>query len=185
MNVIEALDSRRTVRQYDPSYKIPREQLEKIVDVTLKSPTAMNVQDIDLLIVSNQNKLNEISETLMNNLPKPFHDNFAARREQLGVSNVVTCDASSVIFLITNDRSDPMFTQIDAGIVSMAIMAAAREYQLDTMCLGILIYGDKSKIEDVLQVPKGSLAMAVAIGKARPEHKEGDKKIICKATYVD
>lgn len=185
MNVIEALDSRRTVRQYDPSYKIPREQLEKIVDVTLKSPTAMNVQDIDLLIVSNQNKLNEISETLMNNLPKPFHDNFAAHREQPGVSNVVTCDASSVIFLITNDRSDPMFTQIDAGIVSMAIMAAAREYQLDTMCLGILIYGDKSKIEDVLQVPKGSLAMAVAIGKARPEHKEGDKKIICKATYVD
>ena len=114
-----------------------------------------------------------------------YQNDFNKRKSKLGVTNVITCDAPCVIFLVKNERADPTFTQIDTGIVSMAIMVAARDAGLETMCLGSLLWGDKSKTEELIGIGKGKLAMAVAIGKARSDHQEGPKKVIAKATFIE
>lgn len=184
MDAYQALDGRRTVRQYEPDYSIPNDVLEKIVKVVLKSPTGCDIQDIDLVVVTKKDLLEKIQKVALSTWPDNFQNDFNSRKRKLGVNNVITCDAPCVIFLVQNERADPTFTSIDAGIVSMAIMIAARNFGLESMCLGSLLWGDKSKTEDLIGIKKNTLAMAVAIGKPRPEHKEGPKNVVAKATYI-
>ncbi|KAK8863671.1 hypothetical protein M9Y10_011359 [Tritrichomonas musculus] len=185
MDAFQALDSRRTVRQYQADYKIPKDILEKIVNVVLKSPTACNVQEIDLIVVTKKDLLTQIEKVALPSFPDKLQDSFNQRKSQLGVQNVITCDASCVIFLVKNSRADPTFTAIDTGIVSMAIMVAARDFGLDSMCLGCLLWGDKSKTEELIGANKGDLVMAVAIGKARSDHQEQPKEVLAKANYIE
>ncbi|OHS99792.1 nitroreductase family protein [Tritrichomonas foetus] len=184
MNALEALQGRRTVRQYEPDYVIPDSDLEQIVNAGLISPTACNVQDIDLVVVTNRAKLDEVATTALATWPADFQAMFNKRKEELGVKNVVTCDASCLVCLVKNERADPLFTSINNGIVSMSLIVAARALGLETMCVGALLWGDKSKVESLLGIPEGNLVMAVAIGKAKPDHKEQPKEVLCKATYI-
>jgi hypothetical protein len=47
----------------------------------------------------------------------------------------------------------------------MALMAAAPHYGYHTMCLGALRRGDRDVVEAALGIPKGHMAMALAIGR--------------------
>lgn len=183
---LQALMHRRTVRQYETDYVIPKEHLNKIVDATLWSPTAVNNQDIDLLVVTNQDVLTKVANASMatwnnTNMLKSFN----GRKQQFGVKNVVTCDAPCVIFLVKNERADPLFTGIDNGILCMAIMVAAQEFGYESMCIGSLLWGKPNDVEEVLGIKKDSLLMAVAFGKPKPNLLLPPKEIIAKATYIE
>ncbi|MDA9951761.1 nitroreductase family protein [Oligoflexaceae bacterium] len=45
MDVIEAIESRRAVKHYDTSYKMPVEHIEKMDELIRASPTAFNIQN--------------------------------------------------------------------------------------------------------------------------------------------
>ena len=181
---LAALRNRRTIRQYDKSYVIPDQVLEQIVDAALLSPTACNSQDIDLVVCTNKDLLDRITTTVMANWEPSLRSNFMSRTSEYGVTNVLTCDAPCVIFLVKNERSDPAFTQIDAGIVSMSLMVAAKEFGLDTMCLGAILWGKPEEVEALLKIEKGHLVMAVALGSARINPKVAPKNVICKARWI-
>lgn len=185
MNVIEALETRRTIREYDSEYKIPQDVLGKIVDVALDAPTGCNNQPIDLLVVTNRDTIDRATKITFDSWPEEKRNNWNKRKEQYGVKNVVSCDASCIIFLVSNERADQDFVQIDAGIISMAIMTAARNFDLHTMCLGALLWGNKAGLEECLGIPQGKMVMAVAVGKAKPNFQLKDKERICKATYIE
>lgn len=177
---------RRTVREYEKGYDIPKENLDKIVEAGLWSPTGTNVQDVDLLVVRNQELLRRVEEASMsgwNN--EKMVNGFLSRKEEYGVTNVLTCDAPCVIFLVKNERADPLFTQIDTGIVTMSIIVAAQEFGYESMCMGSLLWGKPNQVEEVLGIKKDSLLMAVAIGKPRPTLHLPPKEVLCKATYID
>ena len=53
---IQTLLDRRSIRAYDPTYEIPKDVLSKIVQAALNSPTALNRQDIDLVVCYMNNK---------------------------------------------------------------------------------------------------------------------------------
>lgn len=180
---LAALNDRRTIRQYTGE-PIPKEQIEQIVKAALNSPTACNAQEIDLYVCTNQEKINKVSEVTVSKLTEPFRSSFESRKESLGVKNVFTCDAPCVIFLVKNERADPLFTSIDNGIVSMSIMVAAAEFGLSTMCIGCVLFAQK-EIEEIMGIPEGKLVMAVAVGKAREDAKVAPKELLCKATYIE
>lgn len=183
---LSALMHRRTVRQYETDFKIPKEHLEKIVEAGLWSPTACNFQDIDLLVVTNQEKLSKVAETSMGSWGESeMLTNFKSRKEQLGVNNVVTCDAQCVIFLVKNERANPLFTSIDSGIVTMSLIVAAQEFHYESMCLGCLLWGKPNEVESILGIEKDSLVMAVAIGKSKPNIQLPTKEVLCKASYIE
>ncbi|OHT13590.1 nitroreductase family protein [Tritrichomonas foetus] len=185
MDALDALATRRTARQYERDYTIPKDVLEQIINSALRSPSGHNVQDIDLLVVTNRAKLDEVATNLLKAMPENLLKNFNARKTDLGVTNLVTCDASCVVYLVQNERYNKIFNSIDSGIILMAIMVAARRFGLDTMCLGSMLYGDKSQTEALLGIPEGKLAMAIAIGKAKEGHKEGPQQILAKVTYLE
>jgi nitroreductase len=184
VDVLEALRSRRTVRQYVPDYKIPTDVLNQIVDLALDAPTGKNCQEIDLVVVTNRAKLDEIARITYEGFPPDRRSIWDSRTAEYGVTNVVTCDASAVVLLHSNGRAESEFAQVDSGIISMVIMAAARQFGLATMCLGALLYGGKAGVEAAVGIPAGSLLMAVAIGKPKDNPKLLDKKRIAKATII-
>ena len=184
MNVLDALNSRRTVRQYDATYTIPEDVLKQIVDCGLDSPTGCDMQGIDLVVVTDRAKIDEATGITFRSFDEARQERWNMRKQDYGVKNVVSCDASCVIFLVANERAGE-FVNVDAGIMTMAMMAAARNFDLHTMCLGALLWGDKAGLEKCIGAPEGKLVMALAIGKA----KEGplllkDKERKCKATYI-
>ena len=185
MEVLEALQTRRSIRQFDQCYTIPKDELHKIVDLALLSPTALNKQGIDLVVVSNREKIDEATDITLNSYDVGMKNNFNERKKDLGVKNVLTCDASCVIFLVANERADANFINIDAGIMCMSIMTAARNYNYQTLCLGSLLWGDKNGLEKSLGIEKDKLVMAVAIGKPIEGVKLNDKEQLCNARYIE
>jgi hypothetical protein len=70
--------------------------------------------------------------------------------------------------------------------MSMVLMAAARHFGYHTMCLGALQWGDRDGLEAFLGIPKGHMAMALAVGKP----KDGPlvlmpKTRLCKARFIE
>jgi nitroreductase len=183
---IAALESRHTYRAYDKTYTIPREQIDEINRLTLLSPTARDAQEIDVITVVSREELAKLSELIISTWPDSIQAGRTARMTALGCTNPLTCDASALVFLVRNARaSQSHFTDFDAGIAAMAVMIAARAFDLHTMCLGLVLCGDTPKVEAALGIPTGSLIIGIALGKALsdPEVKT-EKAIIAKATVI-
>ena len=60
VTALEALEKRRTIRNYDPDWKIPKEQLDKIMHAAVISPTTCDFQGQDFLVVTNKEKISKI-----------------------------------------------------------------------------------------------------------------------------
>ena len=181
---IETLLSRRSVRSYDINYEIPQDTLHKIVEAVMNSPTAMNCQDYNLVVCTSREKLFALANSVMSRGEESMKERFLERQKQSGVSNPVTYDAPCVIFLEKNERATGKFTEIDAGIISMAIMIAAKAEGLDSVCLGCIGVGLTEEIENILELQHGKCVIAVALGKAKEGCHIVDKKIISSVKYV-
>ena len=184
---LEALEKRRTIRNYDSDWQIPKEQMDKIMNAAQISPTACNFQGQDYIVVTNKEKLVQLEKIVMECLPEDnFKKHFTERKERHGVNNVVTCDAPCVILIIKNERADEHWIKIDAGIASMSIMMAAQNFGIESMCLGVIaMKTTQDKCEELFGLKKGSLLLGVALGKPKGELKFHEKKVKCKVSYMD
>ena len=99
MSVCDILKNRRTIRNYDPDYVIPKEQLTKIMDAVRLSPTAFGVQDLDFLVCTNKKKNQEAADATVANLDENIQKQLLERAEKFKVTNVVTCDASAEVLV--------------------------------------------------------------------------------------
>ena len=181
---LQALLERRSVRAYDPTYEIPEETLQKIVEAVLNTPTAMNCQDHDLIVCMSREKLNILADAVMKNGEQSMRDRFLQRQQKSGVSNPVTYDAPCVIFLQRNERAQGNMTDIDAGIFAMAIMIAAKSLGLESVCLGCVTLGITPEVEQAIGLKKGQVALGVAIGKGKANQEVIKKDINIKVSYV-
>jgi nitroreductase len=181
---VAALLARRTVRAYVPDYVIPKDVMDKILEVALASPSGYNRQGLDLIVVTNQGLLATICETAYATWPQPMKD-FLDERRKCGVVNIATCDASAVVFLVKNERASDQYLQMDAGTMIQSIAIAAVEFGLGTVPVAILIDGEPDKVEAILKVPKGSLVMGIAVGKGKPVTGTHERVILAKVRYVE
>lgn len=184
MSVVDLLLRRRTVRNFDSNFEVPREKLEKIVQAALDSPTSRNQQEIDLIVITNREKIREIGEATYGTFSKEVKARYDARRSRYNVSEPVTCDSSCVILLVKNSRENPpVTTGIDAGGIMLSIMVAAQSFDINSMALGSIVC---SKVEEVMSIPKGSLILGVSLGVPQRLKPLLDKKeILAKATYIE
>lgn len=187
MDVLDALRTRRTVRQFDPTYAIPREHLDRLIEAALTSPTGGDKQELDIVVLTDRAKIDAATKITFDSWPADRTDRWNGRRAQYGVSNVVSCDASAIFFFVANERGlEFQFIDFDAGIQSMAVMVAARGFGYQTMCLGALRWGDKAGLEAFLGIPEGRMVMALAVGKpVGGTLILADKKRLCKAIYIE
>lgn len=79
MNILEAIEKRRSIRAFKPD-PIPKEILEKILNVSLRSPSYTNSQPWEIVVVTGEKKeelskellkLAEKEEPIQPDIPKP------------------------------------------------------------------------------------------------------------------
>lgn len=51
MNTIQAIESRRAVKHYDPTHRMPEDEIRKLLSLAMLSPTAFNIQHWRFVLV--------------------------------------------------------------------------------------------------------------------------------------
>ena len=178
---LAALKRRRTIRNFDPEFVIPKEQLEEIMNAGTIAPTGMNTQDVDYICITNKDKIKAISKTAYEGFPKEVKASFDVRKGKYSVKDVVMCDCSAVVLAVKNERGSE-YSAVDAGLGIMSIITAAQEFGIDSMCLGCIV---SPKVEELLNLQKGSLVLGLALGKVRGKPIVDKKEIVSKVTYIE
>ena len=52
MNVIKAIEERRSVKAYDPNHQMSEQEITKLMSLAMLSPTAFNIQNWRFIVVS-------------------------------------------------------------------------------------------------------------------------------------
>ena len=64
-SILESLKYRRTIRNYEPDYQIPKEQLDEILNAAQIAPTSKDLQEVDFIVLRNKEKLNQIETVIL------------------------------------------------------------------------------------------------------------------------
>lgn len=64
MDTITAIESRRSIKHYDPEHEMSQDEMDKIISLAMLSPTAFNIQNWRFVVVRNnelRQKIREVS----------------------------------------------------------------------------------------------------------------------------
>lgn len=75
MNIIECIESRRSVRKYSDK-KVSRETIDRLIELGTMAPTAMNKQPWGFVVIQDKEEIDALSEKikafLLENLDEKF-----------------------------------------------------------------------------------------------------------------
>jgi nitroreductase len=128
----DALRARRNVRSYrsDP---VPDEDLQRIAEAGWRSPSASNRQSWDFVIVTDADRLRELSTVWQ------------------GAGHIASAPAAiALIAPVPPDERRKVLDQYDLGQATMAMMIAATDLGIGT---GHSAVGDQEKARAILGVP--------------------------------
>lgn len=180
MDLLQCIEGRRTVRHFLRDVEVPKEVLQNIVNIAFRSPTAGNMQGIDILVITNKDAIAKIDKAAYSSLSDENKKAILEFKKQ-GIENVITYDATAIILLVKNERSLEHYAKLDAGIMTEAILLGATFYGYGSAPIGILALGDYSE----LGIPRGSVVMGVALGKTHPKYSPGTKYQLAKSKFIE
>ena len=181
MQTLEVLNNRRSVRNFDPSITIPKEDLDKIISAALNSPSAMNLQEHDLVVITNKEKIAEVDKIVFPLCPPQFQERFKKRQEEFGTINPVTYDCTALVLIFENERVQEKWGNLDAGILSMGLMVAAEALGYNSVTLGVVALPEVGKLFGI----EKKLVVGVAIGKPKKKVNIHPKEKLRKVTYIE
>lgn len=179
----QLMEDRKSVRKYKEGVKIPREQLQHILEQATTAPSSSNMQPWRFLVIDDQDQKKEL-RAIANN------------QEQVETSSAIIAvlgdvkmyenakqiyDANAERGYMPRELADLMITNsldlygnapeevlknivhFDAGLISMQIMLLAKDMGYDTVPMGGF---DKVKFAEKFALPKNELPIVlIAIGK--------------------
>jgi len=178
------IQERHSVRQYDPSVKIPREEMEAILmDATL-APSSSNLQPWRFLVIDdkeiqkninffsfNQEQIETASAIIavIGDIEMYVNaEEIYAKNVELGympepIANKLAQDALTM-YGSAPTKTLENIVHFDAGLVSMQIMLLAKEMGYDTVPMGGF---DKAKFAEYMELPANEIPiLLLAIGEA-------------------
>jgi len=147
MTLYETLKGRRTIRRYKQE-QIPKKILEECVDAAHLAPSAMNLQPLEYIVVTEN--LDVVFETLSwaGYLP----DGGPREGER----------PTTYVVILLNREKRPNGGEYDVGIAAMSIVAVAQDSGLGACILGAV---DKEKLSENLKVPDNcEVHLVIALG---------------------
>jgi nitroreductase len=140
----DALRARRNVRSYVDS-TIPREQLDRILEAARRTPSSMNQQAWDFVVVTDRDDLQQLA------------------RAWRHAEHVRTSSATVVLVTpATADRDERDTYWYDLGQATMSIMLAAADLGIGS---GHASIGDQALVRSLLGIPEDrEPAMLIALG---------------------
>jgi len=173
---MESLLNRRSCRKFVRGEAIPKADLVKILENAQQYPCAMGYQEVDFVVCTNVEKLDDLSDKLHQNIPE-FKGYLDTRVTGLNVKNTIWCDAPCVVFLVSNDQKS-QFKEINMGEAAMSIIAVANEMGYGTLPVLMCANPDAIKYtSEMLGIPAEKIGLSIAIGKVRPDWEAPKKEL--------
>jgi nitroreductase len=182
----EIIKGRRSIKKYDPSVKISREEMTELLEEATLAPSSINMQPWRFLVIESDEgkatlaplaKFNQVQVATSSAVIAVFGDlnNFDYAEEiyskavELGYMPADVKDAQLSFITPHFATIDPVVNKetvlIDAGLVSMQFMLAARAHGYDTNPIGGY---EKDQIAEAFGLDKNRYVpvMLITIGKA-------------------
>ncbi|MEK4487581.1 nitroreductase family protein [Psychrobacillus sp. FSL H8-0484] len=178
------MHARKSVRVYDPNYKISQNDLEGIIKEATTAPSSSNLQAWKFIVIQDDKTKKEL-RTIANNQEQVETSSAVIavlgnaemykNVEQIYTQNVAEgyMDEATKDLMINNtNRSYPFASMetrkniatFDAGLISMQLMLVAKEKGFDTVTMGGF---DKVKFAERFELPEHIFPIVlIAIGKA-------------------
>jgi nitroreductase len=181
MNVLEAIKERRSVKHFDPEYKLSLDEQERIIELAMLSPTAFNIQHWRFVVVNDPMLRKEIRAAAWDQSqvtdasmltimcadlkawekdPKRYWRNANKQVQDFMLPGIEQYYADKPVV-----QRDEAFRS--AGIAAQTLMLAAKGMELDSCPMDGF---DFDKVGELINLPKDHvIVMFVAIGKAIKE----------------
>lgn len=182
--VVKVMQERKSVRAYDPDFKISKEELEEILTLASTAPSSSNLQSWNFIVIQDQEVKKEL-RTIANNQAQvetssaiiAVLGNIDAYKnvEKIYTQNVEEghMDESIKERTIANTYkvypNAPVEARMniaayDAGLISMQLMLIAKDRGYDTIPMGGF---DKAKFAERFELPEHLFPIVlIAVGKA-------------------
>ncbi|WP_270165166.1 nitroreductase family protein [Paenibacillus sp. SYP-B4298] len=182
----EVLHDRHSVRSYDPSFKMTDEEIRSLLEDAITSPSSSNLQPWRFLVIKDQETKEQLLPIAMNQqqvveasaVIAVLADVEGYKQAELIYGRTVeqglmpeSVLTGYVARLKTIYGEKPELYRdtalIDAGLISMQLMLAAKARGLDTVPMGGY---DAAKFIEAFKVPSNlAPVMLIAVGKAAKE----------------
>lgn len=182
--LIKVMTERKSVRVYDPNFKISKEELEEMLTLATTAPSSSNLQAWNFIVIQDQEVKKEL-RTIANNQAQVEQSsaiiavlgNVDAYKnvEKIYTQNVEAGHMDESIKERTIANTYAMYPNApvearmniaayDAGLVSMQLMLIAKDRGYDTIPMGGF---DKAKFAEKFDLPEHLFPIVlIAVGKA-------------------
>ncbi|MBS4212917.1 nitroreductase family protein [Bacillus sp. FJAT-49825] len=180
----DVIRERHSVRKYDPTFKIAREEIEEILNEAILAPSSSNLQPWRFIVIDDQEKKKELRQIANNqeqvetssaviavlgdkemyqNIEKVYRSNFeAGYMDEASMHRLIA--GSNSLYPNLPEEVRKNIAAFDTGLVSMQLMLAAKAKGYDTVPMGGF---DKQKFMDKFQVSNRYMPMLlISLGKA-------------------
>lgn len=176
MNVTNAIKERRSIKFFDPSHKIPAEEVKELLELTALTPTAFNLQHFRFIVAENPELRQQLKEVSWNQ-PQVSDSSLLVivcadlnawktpERCWYHVDDKIKNSMSDMIkkFYKNNDQLQRDEAFRSAGMASMTLMLAAKSMGYDSCPMDGF---DFDKVAKIINLPEDHMiCMFVAIGK--------------------
>ncbi|MFS0784545.1 nitroreductase family protein [Bacillus sp. 1P06AnD] len=175
---------RKSVRKFDPSYKIPKEEIKDILREATEAPSSSNLQPWRFMIIQDEQEKMKIKEYSFNhhqletssaviavigdtemyrNIDEIYQSNFKAGNiDEVNMERQI--NNAKALYPKAPYEIRANIASFDAGLISMQLMLLAKAKGYDTVCMGGF---DKKKFAEAFELSDRYLPIVlIAIGKA-------------------
>lgn len=182
--VNDIIRERHSVRKYDPTFKITREEIEEILTEAIQAPSSSNLQPWRFIVIEDQETKKELRQIAYNqepvetssaviavlgdkgmhhNIEKVYRSNYEAGfMDEANMHRLIQSANNTYPHAPEEIRKN--IASFDAGLVSMQLMLLAKAKGYDTVTMGGF---DKQKFIERFQVSDRYMPIVlIALGKA-------------------
>ena len=184
MQTFEAIESRRSIKHFDPQHEFSDQEIKKLMGATLLSPTSFNIQNWRFVVVRNKEKRQQIFEASY----------YQAQVKDASLLVVLCADLKAhekqperywrnapqevqnkLIPMITgfygnNDSLQRDEAMRSTGIAAQTLMLAAKDMGYDSCPM---VGFDSKKVAEIISLPEDHvISMFIVVGKATQPARE-------------
>lgn len=175
---------RHSVRKYDPTFKISREEMKELLDEAIQAPSSSNLQPWRFIVIEDEETKKELrhfsfnqeqvetssaiiavlgDKEMYHNIEKVYRSNYEAGYvDEENMHRLI--ESANRTYPQASEEIRANIASFDTGLVSMQLMLAAKAKGYDTVAMGGF---DKQKFMEHFQVSDRYMPVVlIAIGKA-------------------
>jgi len=170
MEFQEVIESRRSVRKYDPAKKVDEATIKEIIDAAILAPSWKNSQSARYYVIRSEETLAKFKQECL----PPFNANSSADAPVLIITAFVK---NSSGFAPSGEPANELgngWGLYDLGLNNSILILKAKDMGLDTLVMGIR---DADKIREMLSIDDDEMIVSViALGYGTQEPKMPKRK---------